>query len=105
VRAPSVRAVLQAAPQVAAGAQVLLTQPPLDWGAWDAWLQDAARRGVTSRARLLVGFPCLSSAANASFWAALCGARHNAAVRAQCVQRQHARAGLCLHERCVCKRD
>jgi hypothetical protein len=67
--------------KVAAGAQVILTQPPLDWEAFAGWLDDAQRRGVMSAARVLVGFPCLSSAANAGFWAALCNAGGNAQVR------------------------
>lgn len=67
--------------QIAAGAQVILTQPPLDWPAFELWLQDARDRGLHTAARLLVGFPCLSSAANCGFWLALCNAGANAEVR------------------------
>lgn len=67
--------------QVAAGAQVILTQPPLDWPAFELWMEDARRRGLHTTARLLVGFPCLSSASNAGFWLALCNAGNNAEVR------------------------
>lgn len=67
--------------QVAAGAQVILTQPPLDWPAFELWMEDARRRGLHTAARLLIGFPCLSSASNAGFWLALCNAGNNAEVR------------------------
>jgi hypothetical protein len=67
--------------QVAAGAQVILTQPPLDWPAFELWMEDARRRGLHTAARLVVGFPCLSSAANTSFWLALCNAGSNVEVR------------------------
>lgn len=67
--------------QVAAGANVILTQPPLDWPAFESWMADARRRGLHEAARLLVGFPCLSSAANCGFWLALCNAGGNAEVR------------------------
>jgi hypothetical protein len=39
--------------------QVILTQPPFDAGAYAAWVEDAARRGVTQRAKLLVGHPMI----------------------------------------------
>jgi 5,10-methylenetetrahydrofolate reductase len=67
--------------QVAAGAQVILTQPPLDWPAFERWIEDARQRGLHEAARLLIGFPCLSSASNCGFWLALCGAGSNAEVR------------------------
>lgn len=60
--------------KVEAGAEVILTQPPLDWGAFERWWADAERRGLPSAAKLLIGFPALSSAANAAFWVALAGA-------------------------------
>jgi hypothetical protein len=81
----------RSAAKVAAGAEALLTQPPLDWAAFERWLADARRRGLGSAevqqpqsrtpcpphpgtARLVIGFPCLSSSANARFWVELCGA-------------------------------
>jgi hypothetical protein len=67
--------------QIAAGAEVILTQPPLDWAAFESWMEDARRRQLHTAARLLVGFPLLSSAANVTFWAALCGAGGNCQVR------------------------
>ncbi|WIA29974.1 hypothetical protein OEZ86_000072 [Tetradesmus obliquus] len=76
--------------KVAAGAQVILTQPPLDWARFEAWMEDARRRQLHSAARLLVGFPLLSSAANVAFWGALCGAGGNQQV--QQLQQQFAAA-------------
>lgn len=67
--------------QIAAGAEVILTQPPLDWAKFVAWMEDAQQRQLHTAARLLVGFPLLSSAANMTFWAALCGAGGNRQVR------------------------
>jgi 5,10-methylenetetrahydrofolate reductase len=59
--------------KVEAGAEVVLTQPPLDWGAFERWWADAERRGLPGAAKILIGYPALSSAANASFWLALAG--------------------------------
>lgn len=73
--------VLLACLQIAAGAEVILTQPPMDWGAFEAWMDDAHARGLHTAARLVVGFPCISSAGNVAFWAALCQAGGNAEVR------------------------
>jgi hypothetical protein len=92
----------RSAAKAAAGAEALLTQPPLDWDAFERWLADARRRGLgggqaaaassssaaqqhrhgttpppTGSARLVVGFPALSSSANAAFWVELCGARRD----------------------------
>lgn len=66
--------------QVAAGAEVILTQPPLDWGAFESWMDDARKRGLHTAAKLLVGFPLLSSAGNVAFWAALCQSSGNQQV-------------------------
>jgi hypothetical protein len=66
--------------QVAAGAQVLLTQPPLDWPAFQRWMTDAVDRGLHEQAHLVIGYPCLSGAANVTFWGALCGATNNSQV-------------------------
>lgn len=72
----------RAAEKVDAGAEVLLTQPPLDWENFEAWWDDAERRGVLSAAKVLVGFPALSSSANAAFWLALAGGARSAGARA-----------------------
>ena len=67
--------------KVAAGAEAVLTQPPLDWPAFEAWWADVARRGLERRAKIMVGFPALSGATNASFWLALAGGGGSAAAR------------------------
>ncbi len=67
--------------KIEAGAQAVLTQPPLDWPAFEAWWADVERRGLQRAARILIGFPALSSAANASFWVALAGAAGSAGAR------------------------
>ncbi len=41
------------------GAQVLLTQPPLDAERFAAWMEDAGRRGVLQRAKLMLGHPMI----------------------------------------------
>jgi hypothetical protein len=69
------------AEKIDAGAEAVLTQPPLDWPAFERWWADAERRGAPGAAKLLVGFPALSSAANASFWLALAGGAGSAAAR------------------------
>eukprot|EP00879_Flechtneria_rotunda_P017250 GHRR01018071.1.p1 GENE.GHRR01018071.1~~GHRR01018071.1.p1 ORF type:complete len:174 (-),score=44.03 GHRR01018071.1:608-1129(-) len=66
--------------QIAAGAEVILTQPPLDWPTFQSWMADAHRRSLPTATRLLVGFPCLSSAANTAFWLALCRGAGNIQV-------------------------
>lgn len=43
-------------------------------------MDDARRRGLHTAARLLIGFPLLSSAGNVAFWAALCQAGGNQQV-------------------------
>lgn len=60
-----------------AGAEVVLTQPPLDWAAFQAWAPPAARAGP----RLVVGLPVLTSSAGAAFWLSLCGAWGSAGAR------------------------
>jgi hypothetical protein len=45
--------------KVSAGATVLLTQPPFDVAAWERWLEDARRRGVSSEARIVMGLPMI----------------------------------------------
>lgn len=96
-------------PQVAAGAQVILTQPPLDWARFEAWMEDARRRQLHSAARLLVGFPLLSSAANVTFWGALCGAGGNqqvsvAGLHCSCSSGARLRwASALVHTCCFCE--
>ena len=87
-------------PQVEAGAQCVLTQPPFDMAAFERWAADADKRGLLGchseeapapsessyagiaappphgRVRLLVGAPMLTSAANLAFWLSLAGCLH-----------------------------
>jgi hypothetical protein len=39
--------------------QVVLTQPPFDAESAARWAEDAARRGITQRAKLMVGHPMI----------------------------------------------
>jgi len=59
-----------------AGAEVVVTQPPLDWPSFERWVTDADRRGLlgSDGCGLVVGVPMLSSAGNVAFWAQLCDA-------------------------------
>ncbi|PNW72231.1 hypothetical protein CHLRE_16g676600v5 [Chlamydomonas reinhardtii] len=103
------------------GANAVLTQPPLDWEAYLAWLEDARRRGLlneqlppgNSRStslsssgstsssgsssagplRLIVGHPMASSAANLSFWVSLAGCGGSAAARQLVADALRAEAG------------
>eukprot|EP00192_Tetraselmis_astigmatica_P011442 CAMPEP_0117670670 /NCGR_PEP_ID=MMETSP0804-20121206/12899_1 /TAXON_ID=1074897 /ORGANISM="Tetraselmis astigmatica, Strain CCMP880" /LENGTH=367 /DNA_ID=CAMNT_0005479029 /DNA_START=330 /DNA_END=1429 /DNA_ORIENTATION=- len=61
--------------KVDAGAEVVVTQPPLDWPAFEQWFESAQRSGVLRDCRLVVGLPMLSSAGNLAFWLQLCGAQ------------------------------
>jgi len=82
-----------AAEKVARGASVLLTQPPLDAGAFEAWLRDADRRGLGRQARLVVGHPWFTSASNAAFWGALAGCVRNRALATLVTRLSAAEAG------------
>lgn len=43
----------------ACAVQVLVTQPPFDMEQFSLWVEDARRRGVLQRAKLLVGHPMI----------------------------------------------
>lgn len=58
--------------KVEAGAQVILTQPPLVWSAFERWAEDADKRGLLGRTQVLVGAPMLTSPGSVGFWMALC---------------------------------
>jgi hypothetical protein len=110
------------APQSELGANAVLTQPPLDWSAYLAWLEDARSRGLlneqlptgssssssgtattsgsssvgsstTGPVRLIVGHPMVSSAANLSFWVSLAGCGGSAAARQLVADALRAEAG------------
>ena len=57
--------------KLAAGAQAVITQPPLLPGRFARWWADAERRGLTEAAPLLVGLPMITSARNFRFWLGL----------------------------------
>lgn len=91
-------------PQIDAGAEVILTQPPLDWEAFESWMSDARNRGLHTAARLLIGFPCLSSAGNVAFWAALCQAGSNPKVQRTGRLKLYDVANLCTSSLLTCWR-
>ncbi|GAX74383.1 hypothetical protein CEUSTIGMA_g1831.t1 [Chlamydomonas eustigma] len=56
------------------GATTILTQPPFDMAAFEAWLTDVERRGLPDHAvNILVGMPFISSPGNLAFWLSLAG--------------------------------
>lgn len=63
-----------------AGAQVILTQPPFDQAAFQTWMGDAARLGLATQMRIVVGMPCISSSGNLAFWLNLAGCVGNPAA-------------------------
>ena len=62
--------------KIDAGAQVIVTQPPLLWERWEEWTSNAERRGVFARAKVVAGLPIISSARNLDFWHELCDIAH-----------------------------
>lgn len=71
---PLIEPPARAAAKVDAGASVLLTQPPLAWGAWEAWWRGIVDAGVTSRAAVVAGVALPPTPAALRFWVALAGA-------------------------------
>jgi 5,10-methylenetetrahydrofolate reductase len=63
-----------------AGAEAFLTQPPLAWNSFEQWMEDARRRSIHDRCRILIGIPMLTSAAHLRFWIVLCGAQVQGAL-------------------------
>ncbi|KAK9824200.1 hypothetical protein WJX72_008491 [[Myrmecia] bisecta] len=61
--------------KIEAGAQVVITQPPLLWGRFDQWIQEVHRQGLHKHTRLVIGMPIISSTGNLDFWLRLCNAR------------------------------
>ena len=60
--------------KAAAGATVFLTQPPLAWGRFETWMEDARRRELLGNCKIIIGLPMLTSATHLQFWMQLCGA-------------------------------
>ena len=64
----------RAAAKVEAGASVLLTQPPLAWGAWAGWWRGVEEAGVPARAAIVAGVALPPTPSALRFWVALAGA-------------------------------
>ena len=60
--------------KISAGAETVLTQPPLAWERFEGWMDDARQRGATSAADIIVGMPLLTSPGTLRFWIQLCNA-------------------------------
>ena len=59
-----------------AGAQVVLTQPPLLWARSARWVEESVAQGLApQQLQLVLGMPMVSSAGNLDFWLRLCGVR------------------------------
>lgn len=67
--------------KIDAGAEVVLTQPPLDAGAFDAWVQMVDNHSLSQQVRLVIGMPMLTSASSTAFWVSLCSAWRRHACR------------------------
>jgi len=59
--------------KLSAGAEVILTQPPLVRKQSENWFETAARLCEGTNAQILVGIPMASSRRNLEFWMQLCG--------------------------------
>lgn len=60
--------------KIAAGAEVIVTQPPLLWDRFEAWMNKVQQQNLLGETKLIVGCPMISSAANMKFWLHLCQA-------------------------------
>ncbi|BDA40706.1 hypothetical protein COCOBI_01-3590 [Coccomyxa sp. Obi] len=58
--------------KVAAGAEVILTQPPLIYSKFESWFDGVDRLGVASKAKIVIGIPMLTSSRSMLFWLELC---------------------------------
>lgn len=56
-----------------AGADSIVTQPPLLPAAWDAWASEMERRDLFRGFALIVGAACITSERSARWWLGLCG--------------------------------
>lgn len=59
--------------KIAAGARVILLQPPLLWDRWEHWLDEAKKRGITKTSALVVGLPIVGTPGELLLWRKLCG--------------------------------
>jgi len=60
--------------KLAAGAEVIVTQPPLVWSVFESWYNDIHRSGLTNDVDVVIGLPFLNSTNNLRFWITLCDA-------------------------------
>lgn len=73
VENPLVNPPERALAKVAAGAEVLLTQPPFDREQGELWFGKLRDEGFGNHAKVFAGVPMASSAGNLEFWLRLCG--------------------------------
>jgi hypothetical protein len=59
--------------KVAAGAEVIITQPPLIWTCFQQFINWTQTQCLHSNTRVLVGIPVMGCAADIAVWCRLCG--------------------------------
>ncbi|PIQ85605.1 MAG: hypothetical protein COV74_07855 [Candidatus Omnitrophica bacterium CG11_big_fil_rev_8_21_14_0_20_45_26] len=59
--------------KIEAGAEAIMTQPPLLWHQFEAWWREVEKRGLNRRVPIIIGFPFITSPANLRFWYFLTG--------------------------------
>jgi hypothetical protein len=75
VENPNVAPVDRLARKIAAGAEVIVTQPPFLWDTSTQWFEQAARLHLSDNVKIVVGVPMITSQKNLEFWLALCDTR------------------------------
>eukprot|EP00897_Mesotaenium_endlicherianum_P000492 jgi/Mesen1/10443/ME000082S09947 len=60
--------------KIEAGAECIITQPPLLPDRFQAWWESAAQQGLLKETRVIVGLPIISSSNNLAFWMRLTNA-------------------------------
>ncbi|KAL4458173.1 hypothetical protein ABPG75_013038 [Micractinium tetrahymenae] len=76
VENPQLAPVARLRRKVDAGAEVVITQPPLLWERTARWAEEADRSLVSSNVKVVLGLPIVPSIGNLDFWLRLCGVRH-----------------------------
>lgn len=61
--------------KVDAGADVVLTQPPLLWNRVQHWAEEADKQRISSNVKVVLGLPIITSVGNLEFWLRLCNVR------------------------------
>ena len=67
--------------KIEAGAEAIISQPPLLPDRFHQWWHSVLDRGLHKTAKLIVGVPIISSAANLAFWLRLTEAKGGLAER------------------------